>query len=363
MLEYSTRGEFLMTHPSELSPPYQPDGQKSFEKANEMMKSAFEKGFNRFEWIHRKKTGEDFPVEVSLTPITYQGRSILHCLWRDLTKKKEAEKELAAATEDLLKNEKALKNMLYDLRKANQDLKETQAQLLQSEKMSAIGQLSAGVAHEVKNPLAIVSLAVENLESKISDMDEKNQRYIQMIKQATHRANKVIMDLMNFSRYSDPRFEETKIMQALEGTINLVENSAFVQGVKIIRNFECSADTAIFGDHQLLEQAFLNLLGNALDAITQDQGTTEVCSFLRSRSQDDQQEVVIEISDTGCGISEAETRKVFDPFFTTKKQGKGTGLGLSIVYMIVENHKGTIKVESQIGKGTKFILAFPTKLT
>ena len=93
MLGYPTRQEFLMTHPSELSPPQQPDGKSSFEKANEMMNAAIAQGFNRFEWIHRKANGEDFPVEVSLTPIVIRGRNVLHCLWRDLTERKQQEKE------------------------------------------------------------------------------------------------------------------------------------------------------------------------------------------------------------------------------------------------------------------------------
>jgi len=99
MLEYSSRDDLLMTHPSELSPPVQPDGRSSFEKAGEMIKAAFEKGYHRFEWIHRKAGGEDFPVEVSLTAITYRGKSLLHCLWRDLTEKKEAEEALRESEE------------------------------------------------------------------------------------------------------------------------------------------------------------------------------------------------------------------------------------------------------------------------
>lgn len=99
MLGYATRKEFLMTHPSELSPPEQPDGQRSFEKANEMMKRAFEDGFNRFEWIHRKAGGEDFPVEVSLTPISIRGRNILHCLWRDMTEEKKMRQMLQKSEE------------------------------------------------------------------------------------------------------------------------------------------------------------------------------------------------------------------------------------------------------------------------
>ena len=95
MLEYANRDDFLMTHPSELSPPEQPDGRDSFEKAGDMIRTAFEKGFHRFEWIHRKADGKDFPVEVSLTPINYQGKTILHCLWRDLTEQKRSEEELA----------------------------------------------------------------------------------------------------------------------------------------------------------------------------------------------------------------------------------------------------------------------------
>ena len=100
MLGYSSRDEFLK-HPAEVSPPIQPDGRNSFDKANEMMKIASEKGFHRFEWMHRKSNGEDFPVEVSLTPVSFQGKSILHCVWRDITELKQAEQELKEDLHDL----------------------------------------------------------------------------------------------------------------------------------------------------------------------------------------------------------------------------------------------------------------------
>ena len=93
MLGYATRAEFLNTHPSELSPAEQPDGQTSFEKANEMMRLAIEQGFHRFEWMHRRANGEDFPVEVSLTPIVHEGESLLYCVWRDITERKQAKRE------------------------------------------------------------------------------------------------------------------------------------------------------------------------------------------------------------------------------------------------------------------------------
>ncbi|MFH1360220.1 MAG: ATP-binding protein [Candidatus Omnitrophota bacterium] len=276
---------------------------------------------------------------------------------QEIAIRNEMERNLKKSNEDLAKNGKALKNILFDLKKTHDDLQNAQQQLLQSEKMAAVGQLSAGIAHEVKNPLSIILLSIESLESKIDHLSEQNKMYIKMIKDACERANKVVVDLLDFSRYSEQEFGYVKILQVLKDTVSLVEHSARIQNVMIQQEYSGETDMIIEGDHILLQQAFLNLFTNALDAI-ENTGTITVKTHLLQDSEEIDN-IRIEVSDTGSGMPPEVTAKIFEPFFTTKEQGKGTGLGLSMAFMIIGRHHGNIHVESEVGKGTKFIITLP----
>ncbi len=271
-----------------------------------------------------------------------------------------AEEELRRVNEDLAKDEKALKNMLYDLKRAHEELSDTQAQLLQSEKLAAIGQLFAGVAHEVKNPLSIILLSIESIESSVGNLGEKEKRNIKMIKDAAERANKVVKDLLNFSRSSEIALRPVNIHQALDETIALIQNSARLKNIEIHQEYTDENNVIIEADNILLQQTFLNIFANAIDAI-EEKGTITVKTILKEKGDDSRKDIAIEISDTGQGMSKEVASKVFDPFFTTKEQGKGTGLGLSMVYTIIKKHRGIIKVESKKGKGTVFTIELPLK--
>ena len=298
------------------------------------------------EIINRRKDGSLYTEEMTITPVRNEESQITHfvAIKQDIGARKKAEEQL--------------KSTLFALEKKNEELQDTQAQLLQSEKMAAVGQLSAGVAHEIKNPLAIIMLAIEQLESRVGQ-DENNKRYLQMIKNAVVRSDKVIIELLNFSRFSRIESETVTLSKVIDGAISLVENSARLQGINISREYSPLIDT-LEADSILLEQVFVNLLTNAIDAIVKD-GVITIKTYPAPLEKRQTEKVTIEFADNGCGIPEDILPRIFEPFFTTKDQGKGTGLGLSTVYMILEKHHGTVRVESKENAGTKFILTLPRK--
>ncbi|HSA32077.1 MAG TPA: ATP-binding protein, partial [Candidatus Omnitrophota bacterium] len=276
--------------------------------------------------------------------------------------------QIETALAEALKSREILVSMLEDnseireqLEQNFEELKSVQGMLLQSQKMAAVGQLSAGVAHEVKNPLAIILLSLEALQRTVPSLGEEGFRYIDMIKSAAQRANKVVMDLMNFARYSDIKLKDVKVLDVVRQTVSLVESSARIKGAEIVCEFNIPEDTTILGDSQLIEQVLINLLSNAMDAVSDIRGKIIVRASSFAGEEETGQKLVLEVIDNGCGIPPEIIDKIFDPFFTTKKVGQGTGLGLSMVFTIIENHKGTIRAESEKGKGTKFTITLPLK--
>lgn len=301
----------------------------------------------RGEVINRRKDGSYYTEEMTVTPVHNDQGQITHfiAIKQDVTERKNAADQLSRT--------------LADLEAKNQELQRTQAQLLQSEKMAAVGQLSAGVAHEIKNPLAIIILSVEQLEKNIVGANSQNKVYLDMVKRAAERADKVIVELLNFSRFSTIELESVSLHAIIDSAIMLADNSAKQKKIEIRREY--SEDVGeIVVDKILMEQVFLNLVANAIDAIEQG-GTITFKTYLKQHRTDPIGRVIIEVSDTGSGMPPAVSAKIFEPFFTTKEPGKGTGLGLSTVYMILEKHDGSILVESKEGVGTKFMIILPSK--
>jgi two-component system NtrC family sensor kinase len=220
--------------------------------------------------------------------------------------------------------------------KAYEDLRRTQEQLLQSEKMSAIGQLIAGVAHELNNPLTAILgyaqlLESENLEARALDYASK------VFKQA-QRTHRVVQNLLSFARQRKPEREEFDVVKVLEESLLLRDYDMKVSGIKLEREIDPGIP-AVSGDPHQLEQVFLNIINNALDAMLENDGHTfKVVAGVSDNN------VVIEFHDSGPGIKEAN--RIFEPFYTTKSIGKGTGLGLSICYGIVKEHGGEISARN-----------------
>jgi two-component system NtrC family sensor kinase len=224
--------------------------------------------------------------------------------------------------------------------------------LQQSEKLSSIGLLAAGVAHEVNTPLTGVSSYTQMLLGMIPETDPKHALLMKVQKQ-TERASNITNNLLNFSRAGNSSdFTEVDINKLLDDTLQLLEPQMRKSQIEVAKNY-AETPPKIIGNAGKLQQVFTNLIINARDAMIGGGRITLETELVENG------EVVIKVSDTGEGISPENINKIYDPFFTTKGVGSGTGLGLAVSYGIVQEHSGTIEVESEVGEGTSFRLVFP----
>ncbi|MFQ6083658.1 MAG: ATP-binding protein [Candidatus Aminicenantia bacterium] len=220
-----------------------------------------------------------------------------------------------------------------------------------ADKLATVGELAAGAAHEIRNPLTAIKSSLQYLQTK-SLPEIKDKKMLQNAIQETERIDRILSDLLSFARPSELRKEKINLLDVLNGSIDLISPQAKKQKVKITKAF-LSSPLFIVGDFSQLKQLFLNLFLNSVQAMKK--GGELKIETIPSRDE----EVMIVISDTGEGISEENLDKIFDPFFTTKKQG--TGLGLSICYGIVDRHQGEIEVRSKVGQGTAVIVKFKSE--
>jgi len=244
------------------------------------------------------------------------------------------------------------------LEDSDKGISELNEQLIQSDKMAALGKMAAGIAHEINNPLAVIGEKAGWMRDLL--LDEKFQKSenikeyatsIDKIEEHVERARKVTHNMLGFARRMEHRLDDIDINTVLNQTIELLENHAQINNIEISRDFQ--ADLPIIAsDQSQIQQVFLNLMNNAIDAIQKD-GLIEV------ETREENSQIVIRIKDNGPGIPREYLKKIFDPFFTTKEVGKGTGLGLSVSYNIVEKLGGAITVESKVSEGTIFNVKLP----
>lgn len=222
-------------------------------------------------------------------------------------------------------------------------------QLLQSEKLTSIGLLAAGVAHEVNTPLAVISSYTQMLQKQLRPEDPKTKIVDKIIKQS-FRASEIVNGLLSFSRTSGAQYAEVNCNKVITETLSLLDHQFKTANVRVEKHLDAGLPL-IHANSGKLQQVFLNLFLNAKDAMAHG-GKLSVSTLARNS------DVFIEVADTGSGISHEHLKKIYDPFFTTKV-GRGTGLGLSVSYGIIQEHSGKIDVESEPGKGTRFTLEFP----
>ncbi len=259
-----------------------------------------------------------------------------------LATKWQGQEELAAYTREL---EERVKQRTEQLLKANETLKQT-------EKLSAIGQLAAGIAHEVNNPMGVILGFAQAMERRVPESDPLHIPASSIVREAL-RCKALVQELLTFSRRTPTTRTETVDMNALvQDTMLLLDLRARQQGVCVVSELG-EALPQIRGNRMQLQQVIVNLSNNAMDAM--DTGGTLT---MRTRRDSDGQ-TQLEIADTGHGIPDEVKSRIFEPFFTTKEVGKGTGLGLSLVHEIVHQHRGSIAVESAPGVGTTMCVRLP----
>lgn len=243
-----------------------------------------------------------------------------------------------------------LENKSRSLGEAYANLKETQEHLSQSEKLASIGTLAAGVAHEINNPLDGIQNCMRTIINELGNQ-EQTLRYLKLASDGLVRIDNIVRKLLDFARQSDLNMVHVNIKEVILKALELVAHRIDEQGIILTQRFDRDIPL-ILGDGRYLQQVFLNIILNAVDAMPRGGSLTII-------GKNEPYKVSISIIDTGCGIPAENLERIFDPFFTTKGVGEGTGLGLSVSLGIVKEHKGNIRVESEINKGSTFTVILP----
>jgi len=234
-----------------------------------------------------------------------------------------------------------------------------QGQIMQSEKLAAIGQLAAGVMHEINNPLATISACVAAIEGRVNTLagSEKSavDEYLEIIDKEVDRCTRIVDGLLDFSRPKGKAKGRVALNALVEETLFLLKHHQRFKRLTLVRELDPTIP-ATQGNTEQLTQVLMALLLNAVDAVDERRGQLTIRT---GRNPNHADEVVVEIEDNGVGIPRADQTKIFEPFYTTKPPGRGTGLGLSICYGIVEDHRGRIEVDSQPGRGSIFRVFLP----
>jgi two-component system NtrC family sensor kinase len=278
--------------------------------------------------------------------------------------------QLSGALNSMLRrisaDKEKLRSTVNSLEKANLELKKAQKEIIRAEKLASVGRLSAGIAHEIGNPIGIVMGYLELIKQKDIPDAEKNE-YIHRTEAEIERINTIIRQLLEISRPSNAGLKVVSVHELIDDIAEVLKVQPLMSGVTLECRLEAENDE-VLADSNQLRQVFLNLIINATDAISSegqvDNGKLLIQSSLLGETADEPQDrktyLKIMFIDNGPGIPEENIGNIFDPFYSTKEPGKGTGLGLSVSFMIVEGFGGKMNVSSDIGKGTTMVLLLPT---
>jgi two-component system NtrC family sensor kinase len=260
--------------------------------------------------------------------------------------------------EELMRLSEALEQKVQERTK---ELKEAQAQMVQSAKMVAVGQLSAGVAHEINNPLGGILGYTQFILAKLGKTEftvddfKTYRKYLEYIERESQRCKQIVESLLTFSRKSSEKFESVDIKSTMETIFFILKHPLELQNIKITIEYAPQL-LQVFGNTNQLQQVFTNIIINAQQVMPNG---GELIISAKVVGEDKKKKVAISFQDTGCGIPKESLERIFEPFFTTKQEMKSIGLGLSICYQIIQEHNGEILVESEVGKGSKFTVILP----
>jgi len=295
--------------------------------------------------------GETRFYEVSIHPIWEKRGKIAKFIHisRDITQQRREEEEITRRLEQMVEDR-------------TRQLKETHEKLLHQDKMSSLGKLSASVVHEINNPIAGIlnlTMLMKRImsEQALSPKDiEQFKLYLNLMETETRRTSRIVSNLLAFSRQSKMEMKRVDINRLIDQTLLINANLLMIAGVKIEKHLSPDLPELIGSEDQLL-QVFMNLVSNAAQAMeSKENGVLSIKTSFSSK----QNAILIQIEDSGVGIPEKDMSRLFEPFFTTKK-GKGVGLGLSVAYGIIQEHRGSIYVQSKIGAGTTFQVKLPVR--
>lgn len=250
-------------------------------------------------------------------------------------------------------------NLYENIKKAYEELKAAQEQVIRSEKLASLGKLAATIAHEINNPIAAVlnyirlMIKLITRERFTSEKIEDISRYLATMESETARCGEIVKNLLAFSRQSKITIEVHRIEDIIERTLAVIDHDLEMKDIQLKCEIELNLPK-IRCDFKQIQQALLNLISNASEAMTRGELLT-----VEAKRSDSEGLIEVIIADTGCGISEKDKKNIFEPFFTTKEEGKGVGLGLSVVYGIITRHNGIIEVESELGKGSRVKILLP----
>lgn len=309
---------------------------------------------DHFETERITKAGEPIFVSLTISPIRDESGAISgwSTIARDITERRQAAEELRLTNQ-------SLGGALAELQTKTDELTSMTQQLWQASKLATMGELAASIAHELNNPLATISLRAELLIGQLAAADP-NRESLLVIEQEAERMASLVSNLLLFSRRSHQQISTVNIDEELKNSLEFLDYHLRSNGINVATEFASDLPT-VQADTQQLRQVFLNLLANASDAMP-DGGTLTVrakCQALETGGR----AVMIEFSDSGIGVEPENLPKLWEPFFTTKPEGKGTGLGLPICRRTVEEHRGTIEIESLPGKGTTVRIVLPATET
>ena len=326
---------------------------------------------HHLETVRLRSDGAPIDVSLSVAPTRDDAGHVIGgvAIARDITVVQQALHQAERSSVKLSEREKALRQALAALRKSHEEVKTAQLQLVQAAKLESIGRLAAGVAHEVKNPLAIILSAVEFLSQAVPNPDPDVTMAMADVQEAVRRADNVIRGLLDFSHATEFTLDDGNLNEIVDKSLGLVRHALARSHVTLVKELASDLPNVML-DASKIEQVFVNLMINAIDAMPSG-GTLTVRTTRRRmtlgpdvgiRRTDPfrvgESVIVVEIEDTGTGVDEATRIRLFDPFFTTKPTGKGTGLGLAMSKTIIALHGGTIQIANRESRGARATVVF-----